>query len=369
MRVSLVSSAVFAMCCFLAVTVPSLAASAREWPLWDGHESVADYAKKVNLPATKSIDLGGGVMLDLVLIPAGQFVMGTAEPPKLTITIAGAQALLIVGGVLVLVLLLFLIFKKRKERRFSFSLGWLVLFTAAGGLLVGGVARWHLAVQEAARYEAEKAVYDEVRIWEMRAHPVTLSQPFYMGKYTVTQAQYEALVGGNPSHFKGAQLPVEQVSWGEATAFCVKLTERLWDKALESRLPTEAQWEYACRAGTTTAYYSGNQESDLDAVAWYQANSQNTTHPVGAKKPNAFGLYDMHGNVWQWCADAWKKDDEARPAVDPFNDKGASRVLRGGSWGFYPRGCRSAFRYSYDPDIRSYYFGFRVVCVPSSRTP
>ncbi len=369
MRVSLISSSVYAMCCFLAVTVPSLAASAREWPLWDGHESTASYAARVNLLPTKSIDLGGGVTLDLVLIPAGKFVMGTAEPVEPTVTVLGAQTLLIVGGVLVLSLLLFLICPKRKGRRFSFSLGWLLLFTAAGGIMVGGGARWRLAIQELVRYKVEKTVYEENIVHEMRAHPVTLTQPFYMGKYTVTQAQYEAFIGSNPSEYKGAQLPVETVTWDEATSFCKKLTERLWDKTLEAQLPTEAQWEYACRAGTTTAFYSGNQESDLDAEAWYYANSKNTTHPVGAKMANAFGLYDMHGNVWQWCEDAYTQDYDKLGATDPYNSQGASRLVRGGSWHGTLRGCGAWYRSHYDGAYSN--VGFRIVLsiAPSSGTP
>ena len=351
--------------------LPLLAAETqRTFPLWDGKEAVESYAKRVGLPATKSIDLGGGVMLDLVLIPAGQFIMGTPEPSKPTITVAGAKTLLAAGGACIVLFLLLLIFKPRKGRRFSFSLAWLLLFTASAGLAVGGGARWRLALTEAARYEAEKAVYEQVRPYEMRAHPVTLTQPFYMGKYAVTQAQYEALAGANPSHFKGGQLPVETVFWDDASAFCKKLNDQLRTPGLEVRLPTEAQREYACRAGTTTAYYSGNLERDLDAVAWYAANSKNTTHPVGSKKPNAFGLYDMHGNVWDWCADAYTEDDKALSAVDPFNEQGAGRVLRGGSWCNAPVSCRSAARSRGGPNHRDDNIGFRVVVVePSSRTP
>ena len=196
----------------------------------------------------------------------------------------------------------------------------------------------------------------------MRAHPVTITRPFYMGKYAVTQAQYEALVGSNPSDFKGAQLPVEMVSWDDATAFCKKLNERLRVNGLEARLPTEAQREYACRAGTTTEYHSGNLVSDLDAVAWHAENSK-ATHPVGTKKPNAFGLYDMHGNVFEWCADAYTDDAQALSAIDPFNEReqGDRQVFRGGSWIDWPEHCRSASRDRYGPSVRSNYLGFRIV--------
>ena len=131
---------------------------------------------------------------------------------------------------------------------------------------------------------------------EHPAHPVTLTQPFYMGKYVVTQEQYQAVTGATPSTFKGNDNPVEQVSWDDAEAFCKKLSEQTKQAV---RLPTEAEWEFACRAGTKTTYYSGDTDKDLDRVAWNDANSKNTTHPVGQKEANTFGLYDMHGNVWQ----------------------------------------------------------------------
>ena len=182
-------------------------------------------------------------------------------------------------------------------------------------------------------YQKELAVFNALPANEKPAHLVTLTQPFYMGKYTVTQEQYSAVMGSNPSHFKGAQLPVETVSWDDATAFCTKLNEKLNDKTLAVRLPTEAQWEYACRAGTRTRFYSGDADSDLDAVGWCESNSGCTTHPVGQKKANAFGLYDMHGNVWQWCQDSYNKSYSTAPATDPLNDKRGSkpRVVRGGS--------------------------------------
>ncbi len=369
MRVSLVSSSVFAMCCFLTVTVPSLAASTIEWPLWDGHESTASYAARVNLSPTKSIDLGGGVTLDLVLIPAGKFVMGTPELVEPAVTVLGSQILLAIGVALTLAFASMPVVRKLQRKKAAFSLRWLMLFTAALGLTAGGGGRWHLAVQELARYEAEKAVYERNRDYYARTHPVTLTRPFYMGKYTVTQAQYQALIGSNPSVFIGAQLPVEDVSWGEANAFSKKFNERLWDKTLEAHLPTDAQWEYACRAGTTTTYYSGNQESDLDAVAWYYANSKSTTHLVGTKKANAFGLYDMHGNVWQWCEDAYTEDYEKLGVTDPINVQGSGRLLRGGSWLDNALACRSSFRNRSNPSNRYYSIGFRVVVsVSSSRT-
>ena len=339
-------------------------------PLWDGHESVAVYAQRVHIPPTKQIDLGGGVTLDLVLIPAGQFIMGTPEPSKPEITIFSAQVLIGFGAMLSLALLAFLLLRKRAGRRFSFSLRWLLAFSLSCSIMLWGGTRWYLALVQNRDYEAAMWRYDAAFANEKPGHPVLIFKAFYMGKYAVTQVQYEVVMGQNPSQFKGAQNPVETVSWDDATSFCKKLNDQLRTPGLEVRLPTEAQREYACRAGTTTAYYSGNLERDLDAVAWYAANSKNTTHPVGTKKPNAFGLYDMHGNVWERCADAYTEDDKALSAVDPLNEQGVARVLRGGSWGCVPGYCRAALRNWGDPGARDDGIGFRVVvAVPSFRTP
>lgn len=163
---------------------------------------------------------------------------------------------------------------------------------------------------------------------------------FAIGKYPVTQAQYQAVMRTNPSYFKNnPQNPVEQVNYDDAIAFCQKLTQ-LTGK--NYRLPTELEWEYACRAGTTTDYYFGDDYRQLGDYAWYLDNSQGTTHPVGQKKPNTLGLYDMHGNVWEWCQEV---------------------VMRGGSWNFYPAFCRSAIRYDISRRVfRFNIYGFRVVC-------
>ena len=190
---------------------------------------------------------------------------------------------------------------------------------------------------------------------------VTITKPYYMGATEVTQAQYEAVMGKNPSSFKGPQNPVESVSWDDAVEFCMKLSEKTGKKV---RLPTEAEWEYACRAGTKTRFTFGDNDADLGDYAWYGGNSKRKTHPVGGKKPNAFGLYDMPGNVWDWCGD-WYADSYANAKnVDPTGpDSGCYRVLRGGSWSLYPRYCRSAVRNRHEPDFRYYVIGFRVVVV------
>ena len=190
-------------------------------------------------------------------------------------------------------------------------------------------------------------------------HEVTISKPFYMGKYEVMQEQYEAVTGTNPSHFKGVKNPVETVSWDNAQAFCKKLSAKTGKTV---QLTTEAQWEYACRAGTTTRFCSGDADGDLDGVGWYESNSGNTTHPVGGKKPNAWGLYDMHGNVLEYCAD-WAGAYEAGAATDPKGPAtGTYFVLRGGCLYFNPWECRSAIRYDDAPSFRSSSIvGFRLV--------
>ncbi|MFM7599706.1 MAG: formylglycine-generating enzyme family protein, partial [Pseudanabaena sp.] len=189
---------------------------------------------------------------------------------------------------------------------------------------------------------------------------------FYMGKYEVTQAQWQAIIGNNPANFKdNLQNPVEKVSWDEAQDFCKKLSQQT---GREFRLPSEAEWEYACRAGTTTAYSFGDNASLLGEYAWYGENSDGKTHPVGQKKPNPWGLYDMHGNVWEWCQDSYEKyggeSDLIRKtgkAITKENDN-RSRLLRGGSWNNSARNCRSAYRDNFLARDQFSSIGFRVVC-------
>ena len=189
-------------------------------------------------------------------------------------------------------------------------------------------------------------------------HEVTLSKPFYMGVTLVTQAQYQAVMGANPSKFKGEANPVETVSWEDATEFCKKLSEKTRQAV---RLPTEAEWEYACRAGSHTQFCFGDSTEGLGEYAWYQNNSDMKTHPVGQKKPNAWGLYDMHGNLWQWCAD-WYGNYPKGAVKDPKGAaSGGERVLRGGCWINAADVCRCANRNHVIPVGRISYNGFRVV--------
>ena len=202
-------------------------------------------------------------------------------------------------------------------------------------------------------------------------HSVTVAE-FWLGKYAVTQAQYQAVMGNNPSGFSdnGANRPVEQVSWHNAVAFCEKLSQQT---GRTYHLPSEAEWEYACRADTTTPFHFGaTMTTDL---ANYDGNStygngpkgvyREQTTEVGSFPPNAFGLYDMHGNVFEWCADHWHDNYDGAPTDGtawPSSDESARRLLRGGSWNSFPRNCRCAFRNYLPPEFRLNYIGFRVVC-------
>jgi formylglycine-generating enzyme required for sulfatase activity len=191
---------------------------------------------------------------------------------------------------------------------------------------------------------------------------VTLTRPFWLAKTVVTQSQWEAVMGSNPSEFRGAEMPVENVSWEDAQSYIAKLNEkRVLPEGWKFALPTEAQWEYACRAGEKGPYSGGA----LDEVAWYCDNSGGRTHEVAQKKPNAWGLHDMHGNVWEWCAD-WLEDAPLMGGIDPAGpSSGDYRVFRGGSWSFDASYCRAARRNGDRPGLRLYLLGFRPALVPS----
>ena len=248
-------------------------------------------SKTKSPPKELTVDLGKGVKLELVLIPAGEFMMGSPDSDK-----------------------------------------------------------------DAAAAEKPQ-------------HRVRITKPFYLGKYLVTQDQWDGLMGSNPSRFQGPKNPVERVSWDDCQKFLGKLNAKVGSGAGKFRLPSEAQWEYACRAGSKTKYCFGDDETQLGEYAWHLQNSDGKTHPVGEKKPNAWGLYDMHGNVWEWCQD-WYEDGyyKESPVDDPQGPAtGADRVFRSGSWR-YPAGiCRSASRDSYGPVFRFIGLGFRVSLVPADK--
>jgi formylglycine-generating enzyme required for sulfatase activity len=190
---------------------------------------------------------------------------------------------------------------------------------------------------------------------------VTITKPFYMGKYPVTQGQWQVVMGANPSQFKNRKHPVENVSWEDAHTFIERLNRR--QGCDDYRLPTEAEWEYACRAGSTASFPWGNDEHKLAEHAWYFGNSGQMTHPVGEKTPNAWGLHDMLGNVWEWVQD-WYGEYENGPVTDPAGPPtGTARVVRGGCWcNSTAWDCRPTDRdFWMKPDFRFGGVGFRLV--------
>jgi formylglycine-generating enzyme len=201
-------------------------------------------------------------------------------------------------------------------------------------------------------------------------HPVELTFGFWLGDTIVTQALWETVMGTNPSEFKSPNNPVETVNWDDCQEFITRLNGHL--QGLDARLPTEAEWEYACRAGTTGATYAGDFRlgsdiaSVLDPIAWYSENSNETTHPVAQKQANSWGLYDMLGNVYEWCAD-WYGDFDKAAAYDPKGPaEGAGRVLRGGSWRGEAINVRAAVRDTATPDRRYSRVGLRLASTPAA---
>lgn len=238
-----------------------------------------------------SLDLGGAVKLELVLIPAGDFLMGAPDSDR----------------------------------------------DAAGD--------------------------------QKPQHRVRITKPFYLGRYLVTQEQWQAVMGTNPSYVKAPRHPVETVSWDDCQDFLTKLSSRFVQGKGRFSLPTEAQWEYACRAGSTSRYYCGDEEGLLGDCAWYCGNSGGSTHAVGQKKPNAWGLYDMHGNVWEWCKDWYYEDFYVRwPTSDPTGGgAGPRRASRGGAWYSRVEQCRSASRGDFVSGLRLGYLGLRVCLIPAEK--
>jgi formylglycine-generating enzyme required for sulfatase activity len=253
---------------------------------------------------------------------------------------------------------------KEPPKEISSSIGVKLVLIPAGEFVMGSP-------------DSDKDASDD----EKPQHTVRITRPFYLGTTEVTQGQYRAITGENPSNFKGSDdLPVENISWNEAIAFCNKLSEREGLKPFYQfgsgvpsggegyRLPREAEWEYACRAGTATRFSFGDADASLGEYAWFNGNSGSKTHPVGQKRSNAWGLFDMHGNVWEWCGDGYAADYyKGSPTADPPGRfQAAARVIRGGSWDYYPRLCRTANRDGYAPGYRYLYLGFRLARVQSS---
>lgn len=261
------------------------------FPQWNGSETIDAYAKRAGLEPSITLDLGGDVKWQGVLVPAGTFVMGSP---------AGE-----------------------------------------------------------AKTESESAMEKQ--------HKVTITRPFYMGKFELTQAQYQKVVGDNPSTIKGDDLPVHNVAWQNAQDFCDKLSKQIGRTV---QLPTEAQWEYACRAGTTTAYYNGNQITDLEKIAWFGANSDRQPHPGGQKLPNAWGLYDMLGNIREFVRDLYGTAplEDATDPTGPTEGDAKNHVVRGAAYtanAAVALNCRAACR---RPTEALGATGFRIiVAVPEPR--
>jgi formylglycine-generating enzyme required for sulfatase activity len=194
---------------------------------------------------------------------------------------------------------------------------------------------------------------------EKPIHSVKISKSFYMSRFLVTQAQYQAVMDNNPSTVRGDDLPIDSVKFSDAEDFCSRASKIVGKRI---GLPTEAEWEYACRAGTTTKFNICDDDSELDQTAWYQGNSEGKPHPVGQKKPNSWGLYDMHGNIWEWCQDWYAEDYYSQsPSLDPPGPaSGTKRVTRGGCWNSTAWSCRSAQRNGSDPAWFQEH-GFRVI--------
>jgi formylglycine-generating enzyme required for sulfatase activity len=231
----------------------------------------------------------------------------------------------------------------RQEKEFTNSIGMQFVLIPAGSFMMG------------CNKDIEKCDPEETP-----QHRVIISKPFYMAKYEVTQEQWAKVMGGNPSAFKGLSNPVEKVSWDDTRNFIEHLSKM---DGKVYRLPTEAEWEYAARAGSESAYFFGNAGEQLGQYAWYSNNSGDKTHSVGLKQPNAWGLFDMHGNVWEWCQDWFEQNYySSSPLTDPRGpSSGEHRVLRGGSWGSGVHKARIASRGHIKPDYRDIDDGFRVV--------
>jgi formylglycine-generating enzyme required for sulfatase activity len=231
--------------------------------------------------------------------------------------------------------------KKERPKSYTNSIGMKFAWIPPGSFMMGST-----------KEEMEKQPFDILAVrFDETQHKVTLTKGFYMGVYAVTQDQWQAVMGNNPSYFKGEKNPVERVSWNDCQEFIKKLREKDRDKKAY-RLPTEAEWEYACRAGAKTPFHFGEtistDQANYDGNFTYgkgrKGIGRGKTTPVGSFPANAWGIYDMHGNVWQWCHD-WLGDYPRKDVVDPLGpDAGVTRVMRGGSYAVKPEDCRSAKR-------------------------
>jgi formylglycine-generating enzyme required for sulfatase activity/serine/threonine protein kinase len=246
------------------------------------------------------------------------------------------------------------------------SIGMTFRLIPPGEFMMGSTPDEQARFLEVAKAAGHRGAMDRIPT-ESPRHPVGISRPFFLGKCEVTQGEWQAVTGKNPSRFQDPTNPVEMVSWEDIREFLAKLNEASAVDGMRYVLPTEAQWEYACRAGTGTAYCFGDDTAALGQYAWYNENSQGRPHPVGEKSPNAWGLHDMHGNMWEWCADRFGGGFYSQsPRDDPVGPQmGSDRVLRGGCWSYGVGESRSADRGGGRPGARFGYLGFRVALVPT----
>ncbi len=305
--------------------------------------------------ASDRLDLGGGLSMELVSIPSGSFQMGATEKLPESPWV-GLGLLLGATGIIISLVVVVIARAMINHERPRFSLLVLLGGTLAFGVGMVGLLRWRKSNSDRSELTALPN--------ERPVHAVSITRPFLMGKFCVSQQQFDAVMRINYSFFKAPDHPVEQISWEDAAAFCSRVSKA---SGRTVRLPTEAEWEYACRAGSRTLYSGTDNPQELGKLAWFGANSKNTTHSADDSvkniKPNAWGLYDMHGNVMQWCQDWF---DEGYYAISPVPDPtgpmtGMFRVVRGSSWLDTESRCRASTRNAFRPDKRSYCVGFRVV--------
>jgi len=332
------------------------------YPLWKEEENVRDYAARTGVSAEFDLELPDGKKIEMVLIPAGRFIMGIPKPVSPPISLSYGLIVSAIGLAVIIAVLgriMWMAIARKTRPQFSLRLFILIIFALSG--LTGGIVQDYLLRKLIARFEAEEIRYDNSLEEERVAHAVTISTSFYLSRYEITEEQFLL----DPSEFKRSHLPVTKISWHEAVAFCERLKGLV---KLDVRLPTEAEWEFACRAGTTTEYHCGDQSTALNLCGWYGKNSSDKVQLVGKKEMNRFGLYDMHGNVSEWCAD-WYIEYGSDSVVDPTGPKtGSEKIIRGGSVIAPSVGCKSYSRSTGDPTVFSDFLGFRIaVSVPATR--
>lgn len=261
-------------------------------------ESLETYARRLNLPLSRTIQLGNEVSpFELVLISAGTFTMGTQEPEPPREMVYIGQAILACAVIALAMLIIPVVLRSIKQRHWpQISLKRLLVLMVAISFASMGAMRWRGVLLKQQQYYQAVVKYSAIEDNEKPAHAVTVVHPFYMARYETRQSQWKAIMGTNPSIFKGDHLPVENVSWHDVQLFLRRLSRAA---RIKCRLPTEEESEYACRAGSTTDFSFGNEQSTPDDYAWFRKNSEGHTHQVGMKRPNAWGLYDMHGNVYE----------------------------------------------------------------------